>query len=162
VIPSFLASVVVNDAAMNEEMKEAIALFRFGVLGPLVSARLERGDRRAFFEAAAARRHVLPDGTETRISARTIETWFYAHKKGGLRALRPQSRSDEGKSRAIGDNIEDLIRREAREAAALGHAHHQDDRARRFRSEGRAQALERASRARRSGNLVEARARPER
>ena len=29
---------------MNDETKEAIALFRFGVLGPLVSARLEHGD----------------------------------------------------------------------------------------------------------------------
>jgi len=96
---------------MNDETKEAIALFRFGVLGPLVSARLEHGDRRAYFEAAAARRHVMPDGSEVAVSARTIEAWFYAHKRGGLRALRPQSRSDEGKSRAIDDVVADLIRR---------------------------------------------------
>ena len=53
----------------------------------------------------------MPDGSEVAVSARTIEAWFYAHKRGGLRALRPQSRSDEGKSRAIDDVVADLIRR---------------------------------------------------
>jgi hypothetical protein len=32
--------------AMDTERRRAIALFRFGVLGALVSARLEHGDRR--------------------------------------------------------------------------------------------------------------------
>jgi hypothetical protein len=37
--------VLVEDGAMNEEDRQSIALFRFSVLGPLVSARLEHGDR---------------------------------------------------------------------------------------------------------------------
>ena len=45
---------------MDDDEKRAIALFRFGVLGPLVSARLEHGDRAAYFAEAAARRHVMP------------------------------------------------------------------------------------------------------
>jgi len=45
---------------MDDEAKRAIALFRVGVLGPLVSARLERGDRTAYFLEAASRRHVMP------------------------------------------------------------------------------------------------------
>ena len=53
--------------------KQRIALWRFGILGPLVSARLEHGDRRAYFELAASRVHEHPDGHVTRLSPRTIE-----------------------------------------------------------------------------------------
>jgi hypothetical protein len=106
-----MAAGFTDDAVMDDEMKTAIALFRYGVLGPLVSARLEHGDRRAYFEAAAARRHVLPDGREITLSPRTVEAWFYAYEHGGLAALRPSSRSDIGKSRAIDDDLAGVIRR---------------------------------------------------
>lgn len=92
-------------------MKTAIALFRYGVLGPLVSARPEHGDRAAYFEEAAARRHVTPDGREITLSPRTIEAWFYAYGHGGLAALRPSSRSDVGQSRAIDGTLADVIMR---------------------------------------------------
>lgn len=96
---------------MDDETKTAIALFRYGVLGPLVSARLEHGDRVAYFVEAAGRRHVLPDGREITLSPRTIEAWFYTYAGGGLTALRPRSRSDAGKSRVIEAKLEELIRR---------------------------------------------------
>lgn len=100
-----------DDAVMDDETKTATALFRYGVLGPLVSARLEHGDRVAYFVEAAARRHILPDGREITLSPRTIEAWFYAYAHGGLAALRPSSRGDVGKSRAIEEELADVIRR---------------------------------------------------
>jgi hypothetical protein len=70
---------------MDDDAKRAIALFRLGVLGPLVSARLEHGDRTAYFVEAASRRHVMPpDGRIVRLSARTIEAWYSA----GLAVMR--------------------------------------------------------------------------
>jgi transposase InsO family protein len=36
-----------------------------------------------------------------RVSARTLEGWWYAYRHGGLAALEPQSRTDRGQSRAI-------------------------------------------------------------
>jgi hypothetical protein len=39
-IPSFVAAGFRQDAAMDDDAKRAIALFRLGVLGPLVNARL--------------------------------------------------------------------------------------------------------------------------
>src|SRR5260370_1013842 len=56
--------------AMDTETRRAIALFRFGVLGALVSARLEHGDRKALFAQAAERDWVTPDGRIVRISSR--------------------------------------------------------------------------------------------
>jgi putative transposase len=100
---------------MNEEDRRAIALFRFSVLGPLVSARLEHGDRSALFQAAARREHRTPDGRVVRVSARTIEAWYYAHRAGGLAALMPEPRGDSGASRSMSAAVQDLIVRAKRE-----------------------------------------------
>ena len=40
-IPSFVASSVREDGAMDDDERRKVALFRFAVLGVLVSARLE-------------------------------------------------------------------------------------------------------------------------
>ena len=100
---------------MDDETKRAIALFRFGVLGPLVSARLDHGDRKTYFTDAAARTHVMPDGRFVTLSARTIESYYYAYKQGGLDALHPEARCDQGKSRAIRPDVAALIVRAKRE-----------------------------------------------
>lgn len=100
---------------MEDETRRSIALFRFSVLGPLVSARLEHGDRTAYFVAAAARDHVMPDGRLVRLSPRTIEAWYYLHKRGGLEALVPDAREDKGSSRAIRPEVAEVIVRAKRE-----------------------------------------------
>ena len=100
---------------MDDDTRRAIALFRFGVLGPLVSARLEHGDRRAHFESAARRDYVTPDGRVVRISARTIEAWHYAYRNQGLAGLGPASRGDCGTSRAMSAEVADLVVRAKQE-----------------------------------------------
>jgi transposase InsO family protein len=105
-----------EDVAIDDDVRRAIALFRFGVLGPLVSARLEHGDRAAYFAEAAARSHVMPpDGRIVRLSPRTIEAWFYLYKRGGFDALLPDTRADKGTSRAIPADVADLVVRAKRE-----------------------------------------------
>ena len=100
---------------MDEDARRAVALFRFGVLGPLVSARLEHGDRRAHFEAAASRDWVMPSGRVARISARTIEAWYYRYRSEGLAGLAPDARSDSGTSRSMSAEVADLVLRAKRE-----------------------------------------------
>ena len=84
---------------MDDDDRRAIALWRVAVLGPLVSAQLEHGERGELFAAAAARTQQRPDGRRVRLSPRTIEAWYYAYRGGGLEALLPQSRRDRGHSR---------------------------------------------------------------
>jgi transposase InsO family protein len=100
---------------MKHDDKQAIALWRLGVLGPLTSARLEHGDRRRYFAEAAARMQQRPDGTRVELSARTIEAWYYAWCQGGFRALFPEDREDRGKSRAIGAELAEHVLRAKRE-----------------------------------------------
>ncbi len=100
---------------MDDKAKRAIALWRLGVLGALVSARLEHGDRVQLFKEIAARVHQMPDGKVVELSARTVESWYYAHKHGGFEALHPDTRSDCGQSRAIAPDVAELILRAKRE-----------------------------------------------
>jgi putative transposase len=85
------------------------ALWRFSVLGPLVSSRLEHGDRRALFRLAAERTHVDPDGRSVTLSERTVEAWFYAWRRDGLEALKDEPRVDSGRSR-IRPEVQDRLR----------------------------------------------------
>lgn len=100
---------------MGHDEKEKIALWRLGVLGPLISARLEHGDRRRYIEEAATRLQQQPDGTYVQLSPRTIEAWYYAYRRGGFQALFPQDRADRGHSRAISAEIAEQILRVKRE-----------------------------------------------
>ena len=100
---------------MRHDDKQVIALWRLGVLGPLTSARLEHGDRRRYLDDAAARLHERPDGTRIQLSARTIEAWYDAYRRGGFHALFPHDRADRGRSRAISAKIAEQILRVKRE-----------------------------------------------
>lgn len=94
---------------MTDDERQQLALWRLGVLGPLISARLQHGDRSAYFKMAADRVHERPDGQLVRLSPRTIETWYRAYKRGGFAALLPRGRSDAGTSRALPPEVVDLV-----------------------------------------------------
>ncbi|MEW6751442.1 MAG: DDE-type integrase/transposase/recombinase [Candidatus Latescibacterota bacterium] len=98
-----------------DDRRQAVALWRVAVLGPLVSARLEHGERQELFAQAAARTQQRPDGRWVRLSPRTIESWYYAYRRGGLAALLPQLRSDQGSSRTIAPEVAALLVRAKQE-----------------------------------------------
>ena len=77
-----------------------IALFRLSVLGALVSReRLERGELKSELERLAARDYDIPGSSRTFVSAKTIESWYYAYRKQGIEGLEPNPRSDRGRSK---------------------------------------------------------------
>jgi len=94
---------------MDEEKKTQVALWRFSVLGPLVSARLCHGDRRQLCREAAGKLYEGVNGRLTELSARTVETWYYRWRKGGLAALKPSGRADSGRSRSIRPEMAELV-----------------------------------------------------
>ncbi len=77
-----------------------VALFRYSVLGPLVSrAELRRGELKATIHELAARHYDIPGSRNSRIGEKTIEGWYYAWRRGGIGALTPKPRSDRGQSK---------------------------------------------------------------
>jgi transposase InsO family protein len=77
-----------------------MALFRYSVLGPLVSrAELPRGELKATLRELAARHYDIPGSRNSLLSEKTIEAWYYAWRRDGIDALTPKVRSDRGKSK---------------------------------------------------------------
>ena len=80
------------------------ARLRFAIIGPLLAAPPERGELQQAFRSLAASlwRHPI-NGTDYRISAGTIERWYYkAHRAvDPVAALRPQRREDAGRARKL-------------------------------------------------------------
>jgi len=96
---------------MTEKERKDIALFRYGIIAPLVSGTWDgENSNSAFFRHAATLTYTAPDGTETTVSEVTIERWFYIYKKLGFDGLLPQRRSDNGKSRKLDEDIKAQIR----------------------------------------------------
>jgi transposase InsO family protein len=96
---------------MDDKERREIALWRIGVLGPLVSARVEHGDIREHVADIVKREHRKPEGQFVELGASTIERWYYEYKREGFEALHPTSRSDCGKSKVITGRVADLILR---------------------------------------------------
>ncbi len=96
---------------MKEEERQKIALFRYGIIAPLISETYdEQKSLKEFFLHASQKVYANPRGEEAKISESTIERWYYYYKNGGFDALLPQRRSDTGRSRKIDDDIESQIR----------------------------------------------------
>ena len=77
-----------------------VALFRLSVLGPLASReRLERGELKRLIEELAERSYAIPGAKRTRVSEKTLESWYYAWRRGGIEALAPKPRCDRGQSK---------------------------------------------------------------
>jgi putative transposase len=87
-----------------------VALFRYSVLGPLVSrVELARGELKATLQELAERHYDIPGSRNTRLSEKTIEAWFYTWRRGGIDALTPKPRSDRGHSKIIPEVQEAIL-----------------------------------------------------
>jgi transposase InsO family protein len=87
-----------EDKTMNDI--HPVALFRYSVLGPLISrANLQRGELKATLRELAARHYDIPGSRHSRLAEKTIEAWFYDWRRGGIEALTPKVRSDRGQSK---------------------------------------------------------------
>lgn len=86
-----------------------VALFRYSVLGPLVSrGELQHGELKATLCELAARHYDIPGSRNSLLSEKTIEAWYYAWRRGGIEALTPKARSDRGQSK-ISPELQEAI-----------------------------------------------------
>lgn len=94
---------------------EKIALFRYGLIAPLVIEALPRGEiiRRA--RDIAAHEIEVPYSNRTQVSVETLLIWARRYRLGGFSALAPKPRSDSGVSRVITPQLAQLIERLKRE-----------------------------------------------
>lgn len=89
---------------MDQEQKDQIALFRFGVISELIGRRdLRRGERESLIRDLTDRQWEIPGSGRTRVSRSTIREWLRRYEESGrkLESLVPKDRGDMGISRSI-------------------------------------------------------------
>src|SRR6266498_470569 len=94
---------------------EKLALFRYGVIAPLVLEPLPRGELTRRAQEIAARHYDIPDSKRISVSVDTLLDWALRYRTGGFEALAPKPRQDRGQSRAINPQLASLIERLKRE-----------------------------------------------
>ncbi len=79
-----------------------VALFRYGVIAPLLAPDLEPDERRRIRESVLTQAHAVPgEAKARRISPRTLRRWLRAYRESGFSGLRPKERRDQGRPRTI-------------------------------------------------------------
>ncbi len=87
---------------MDNKYREEIALFRYGIIAPLITASETTPKQRGeFFRQASEKTYTMPDGRTVKPSADSIYRYYRAYQSGGFDALKPEGRSDLGVSRKL-------------------------------------------------------------
>lgn len=94
---------------MTEEQREKVALFRFGVIGSLVSGELYHGELKKKIRELCHRRYSIPYSKRSTIGFGTIEEWLHNFRCDGIEGLRPQYRKDKGALRTIRPELREEI-----------------------------------------------------
>ncbi|MGH9656252.1 MAG: DDE-type integrase/transposase/recombinase [Bryobacteraceae bacterium] len=108
---------------MDDEVREKIALHRYGVIAEALAERLTPAERGALVREVARRSHTHIDGDERRYTRGTIDRWIRIWREKGLEGLKPEARSDMGAVRSHPELIEEVcalrLERPTRSAAQI-------------------------------------------
>jgi len=97
---------------MDLEQKQKIALFRFGVIHPLVSLKdSELVQKEALIREAVAHEWDIPYSGRSRVCRATIQNWVKRYKDSGnnLESLFPKDRVDAGRARKLDEETEKTL-----------------------------------------------------
>ena len=95
---------------MNEELKEQVALFRFGVIAPLINRKgLGWGEREQLVRNIISKQWQIPGTVRTSIGRATVRRWISLHERGGIDALKPKGRRDRGSTRCVDGETEQAL-----------------------------------------------------
>jgi hypothetical protein len=85
---------------MEEDRKQKIAMFRFGVISGILSVKeTEKGKREERIREAASKEWDIPYSERSYVGRSTLRDWLkrYGESRGNIESLFPHGRSDRGK-----------------------------------------------------------------
>jgi len=83
------------------ERNTEIALFRYGLIAPLLFTPLSAGELERRLREIAGQSYTIPHSTRRRVGITSLRRYLKAYQAGGFEALRPQSRADKRQPRAF-------------------------------------------------------------
>lgn len=90
---------------MDLDERTKRALFRFGVIAPLVSKNITREERRRIRKRILSETHCDENGTERTVSERTLCEWLKRYREKGFEGLHDAIRGTFGQCRAIPEEV---------------------------------------------------------
>jgi putative transposase len=107
---------------MDKELRERIALFRFGLISDLVNQKgLSRGEQELRIRQITSQSWKVPGSPRSSIARSTILRWLNVYQRSGCRieSLEPQPRCDRGSSRVLDTETEAALVALRREMPAV-------------------------------------------
>lgn len=84
----------------KDAIKNEIALFRYGLIAPVITNTFEENSQLEYFKKVASKKYIV-NGHEERYSWKTIKKWYLQYKKEGYSSLINKTRSDCHSSRKL-------------------------------------------------------------
>ena len=88
-----------------EERHTQIALFRYGLIAPLLFDPLAAGQLEGALRAIAAKTYTIPYSKRTRVGIATLRRYLQLYQQHGFEALRPKERADKHTPRAFSPEV---------------------------------------------------------
>ncbi len=92
----------------KEQLKNDIALFRYGLIAPVVTNTFTEKSKMDYFRTAASKNYTF-QGKELKVTADTLKHWYLKYKKDGYEALKPKTRTDFHSSRKLTEETQKEI-----------------------------------------------------
>lgn len=92
----------------RDELKNTVALFRYGLISPVVNNTYEDKSQMEYFRRIAQSKYTLL-GKEISIRTATLKKWYIMYRKNGYEGLIPKSRTDLNTSRKLKQDAQDKI-----------------------------------------------------
>ncbi len=90
---------------MDNIKNEQIALFRYGIISPLVTGTDNCKSKQDFFTTYGNKQYRYVDGSLVFVSPGSIERWYYSYQKNGFNGLKVKSRIDQNTTRKLSDDL---------------------------------------------------------
>lgn len=97
---------------MDEAIREKVALFRYGLIAPLLN---DQVDREHYLTEVSSKTHDVPHYGEKRYTAKTVLEWLLLYRRHGFESLKPGRRSDRGQLRTLSQDQQDYVLAERKE-----------------------------------------------
>jgi putative transposase len=95
-----------EEDSMNEKVREQVALFRYGLIAPLLNGQV---DSKEYFSGLEGKVHSVPYYGERKIAEKTMKEWLLYYRRNGFESLKPKKRMDQGNSRRLSPDDQDLV-----------------------------------------------------
>jgi putative transposase len=89
----------------RHDLLTEIALFRYGLIAPLLNDPPGSGQQEAALRAIAGKSYTIPGSTRRRVSVTTLRRYLQMYRQKGFEGLRPGARADVGRVKAFAPEV---------------------------------------------------------